>query len=70
MIINIFSFFSSSKQYDDGKDSQGKSIVIVRSPTLRTPKNYYVRAVAGFHYCKLLSPARALEWIYIDSVKP
>lgn len=25
---------------------------------------------AGFHYCKLLSPARALEWMYIDSVKP
>ena len=58
------------KQFNPGQDSQGKPIVIVRSPTLRTPNNYPVSAVAGFHYCKLLSPARALEWIYIDSLKP
>jgi len=25
---------------------------------------------AGNHYCKLLSPARALEWIYTDGVRP
>ena len=24
---------------------------------------------AGFHYCKLLSPARALEWMYVDGLK-
>ncbi len=24
---------------------------------------------SGFHYCKLLSPARALEWMYIDGLK-
>lgn len=34
---------------------------------MRTPTNYPISAAAGFHYCKLLSPFRALEWIYIDS---
>lgn len=24
---------------------------------------------SGFHYCKLLSPARALEWMYVDGLK-
>lgn len=25
--------------------------------------------VAGFHYCKLLSPARAIEWMYVDGLR-
>ena len=24
---------------------------------------------AGYHYCKLLSPARAMEWIYVDGLR-
>jgi hypothetical protein len=65
-----FVFFYSLQKYDLSQDSQGKTIVTVCSPTLRTPNDYPVSTVAGFHYCKLLSPARALEWIYIDSLKP
>lgn len=34
---------------------------------MRTPTDYGISAAAGFHYCKLLSPFRALEWIYVDS---
>jgi hypothetical protein len=41
----------------------------VRAPNMRTPVDYPIKMSAGFHYCKLLSPARALEWIYTDSLK-
>jgi hypothetical protein len=47
----------------------GKWQVVVRSPSMRTPEDYFIKLSAGFHYCKLLSPARALEWIYIDSLR-
>lgn len=30
--------------------------------------NLPVENFAGMHYCKLLSPFRALEWIYVDSL--
>ena len=23
----------------------------------------------GYHYCKLLSPARAIEWMYVDGLR-
>lgn len=39
------------------------------STTLRTPSVYIVPEAAGFHYCLLLSPARAMEWIYVDSLR-
>lgn len=35
---------------------------------MRTPTDYGIKAAAGFHYCKVLSPFRAIEWIYIDSL--
>jgi len=35
---------------------------------MRTPVTYPIHAAAGFHYCKLLSPFRAVEWIYVDSL--
>jgi len=31
-------------------------------------KVYFFETV-GYHYCKLLSPARAMEWIYVDGLK-
>jgi len=35
---------------------------------MRTPVDYPISAAAGFHYCKLLSPYKAMEWIYVDSL--
>jgi len=44
-------------------------VVTVKSPMMRTPTNYKIKAAAGFHYCKVLSPFRVIEWIYVDSLK-
>lgn len=42
----------------------------VRSTTMKTDINYPISAASGFHYCQLLSPAAAMEWIYIDGLRP
>jgi len=52
--------------YTDNKD---KTETLMQSPMMRTPTNYLISAAAGFHYCKILSPFRAMEWIYFDSQK-
>ena len=35
---------------------------------MRTPTNYAIGAAAGFHYCKVLSPFKALEYMMCDSL--
>lgn len=35
---------------------------------MRTPTDYPIGSAAGFHYCKVLSPFRVLEWMYTDSL--
>ena len=50
-------------------EEKGRKEVLVRSPMMRTPTDYPIPAARGFHYCKLLSPARVLEHIYIDSLR-
>ena len=47
----------------------GKREMLVQSPMMRTPTNYPISAARGFHYCKLLSTARVLEYVYIDSLR-
>jgi len=51
-------------KYDDNKD---KTETTVHAYTMRTPMDYFMAEERNYHYCKLLSPYRALEWIYIDS---
>ena len=54
-------------KYLSYNDNADKTQTTIQSPMMRTPTDYSISAAAGFHYCKLLSPFRALEWIYLDS---
>ena len=56
-------------RYTDAKNSTGGDIVEIRSGTLRTPIDYILKGFAGMHFCKLLSPARVTEWIYVDGLR-
>jgi len=41
----------------------------VSSRVLVSPVDFLVPAAAGMLYCKLMSPARILEWVLVDSLK-
>lgn len=55
-------------KYDETKIN-GEDVIEIKSPMMRTPDKYIVSMASGYHYCKLLSPARALEWIYVDGLR-
>lgn len=55
--------------YTKSTNSTGGEIMEVQSVMLRTPTDYSIKSAAGMHYCKLLSPARAMEWIYVDGLR-
>jgi hypothetical protein len=44
-----------------------KTEVVIESVMMRTPLDYFLKAAAGYHYCKVLSPFKAIEWLYVDS---
>ena len=55
--------------YTEVKNSTGGAVLEVQSIMMKTPTDYYIKAAAGMHYCKLLSPARAMEWMYVDGLR-
>ena len=59
----------SSLVFTESKNSTGGAVLEVQSVMLKTPTDYYITSAAGMHYCKLLSPARAMEWIYVDGLR-
>jgi hypothetical protein len=59
----------NSLKYTKATNSTGGAIIEVSSAILCTPDHYYVKAAAGMHYCKLLSPARVMEWMYVDGLR-
>jgi len=40
----------------------------VKAPMMRTPTDYFISSAAGFHYCKVLSPFKAIEWMMVDGL--
>ncbi len=52
----------------DYKEAKDHSTLTVSSPMMRTPTSYFIQSAAGFHYCKVLSPFRAMEHMYVDSL--
>ena len=47
-----------------GKNQTGAETLFLSSPTFRT-----LDSGSGMHYCKLLSPARAMEWMMVDGLR-
>ena len=56
-------------KFIETKNSTGGAVLEVKAVMMKTPTVYYVKAAAGMHYCKLLSPARVMEWIYVDGLR-
>ena len=55
--------------YTTSTNSTGGEILVLQSIQLKTPVTYSIKLFAGMHYCKLLSPARAMEWVYVDGLR-
>jgi len=49
-------------------DNSDKTETLVNAPYMATPTDYWEPQVQGFHYCKVLSPYKVVEWIYVDSL--
>ena len=45
------------------------STVTFSSPSLVTDYNFIISSARAMHYCKVLSPAMAVEWIMIDGLR-
>lgn len=57
--------FSSGLHYSHFNATHTK----LYSTSLISEPDFFIQAAAGMHYCDLLSPYRALEWIYITSLQ-
>eukprot|EP00128_Syssomonas_multiformis_P017854 Colp12_sorted_trinity150504_noHs@7144 len=67
-------------QFNEVTQADGTKVISVASPSQKTQIDYWdatfhiprpsaIPDPGCFHYCKLLSPARAMEWIYVDSLR-
>jgi len=49
-------------------DNEDKTQTLVNAPYMATPTDYWEPQVQGFHYCKVLSPYKVVEWVYVDAL--
>jgi len=75
-------FLDARLQFNEKTSPAGETVVEVSAPMVKTEIDYWRRHFGPlprpsvlpdpgcFHYCKLLSPARAMEWIYVDALRP
>ena len=56
-------------KYKQMTDSAGREVLQIRGVQLTTDVDYLIKIFAGMHYCKLLSPAKAMEWVYVDGLR-
>ena len=54
---------------DDGSESEDEECCIIDSHSMQTSMDHPVPFAGGKLYCKLLSPARVLDWMYTDSLR-
>mmetsp|Transcript_45539 Transcript_45539/g.72021 ORF Transcript_45539/g.72021 Transcript_45539/m.72021 type:complete len:561 (-) Transcript_45539:253-1935(-) len=74
-------FINARLQFNDATDADGEKVISVAAPMQKTEIDYWKKHFGPiprpssipdpgcFHYCKLLSPARVMEWIYVDSLR-
>lgn len=56
-------------QYTDKEvDGVEKAQIEISSLAYKMKVDFIISIFAGDHYCKLLSPFKAMEWIYVDSL--
>ena len=53
----------------EGVNDEDEPCRIIDSHTMTTPLDHPVPFAGGKLYCKLLSPARVLDWMYTDSLR-
>ena len=67
--INKELVYKESKNDDMNLTHGTGYVTTIQSVMMKTPTDYFLSVASGFHYCKILSPARAMEWMIIDSLR-
>jgi len=49
--------------------TEDKKSIVLTSPQFSATIDFEFKVLAGAHYCKLLSPGRAMEWLYVDGLR-